>query len=190
LEAHRLGRLAVRRGWGATRRLALPFQLEATSLVYLVLFFLVANLVILPIAMLLLSSVNLGPITKAGGATLAFFVQGWTSPTTYLTIVNTLIFGFGSVLLAVLIGGFFAFMVERTDMPFKSFVYISIALTIAMPAMLYGIAWVLLLSDKIGISNLILLNLFGAKQGFLTSWAGIGLAEAPINAHSASWRHR
>ena len=61
------------------------------------------------------------------------------------------------------VGVFFAFMVERTDMPFKSFAFAVVPLTIAMPGLLYGIAWVLLLSPRIGLFNLGLLSLFGKK---------------------------
>ena len=35
------------------------------------------------------------------------------------------------------IGVFFAFMVERTDMPMKSFAYAVVPLTIAIPGLLY-----------------------------------------------------
>ena len=65
-------------------------------------------------------------------------------------------------------------MVERTDMPMKNFAYAVVPLTIAMPGLLYGIAWVLLLSPRIGLFNLALLGLFGKDSGLLTSWAGIG----------------
>jgi iron(III) transport system permease protein len=183
MEAQRVGRLPTQRRLAGVR-LALPALLEPQVLVYLLVFLLVINLVLLPVLMLALSSVNLGPIAKEGGATLAFFVQGWTSPTTYLTIINTLIFGLGAALLALLLGAFFAFMVERTDMPLKSFVYVAITLTIAMPEMLYGIAWVLLLSPKIGLFNLLIMGLFGAESGFFTRWAGVGLSGPPIQPYT------
>jgi iron(III) transport system permease protein len=82
------------------------------------------------------------------------------------------------------IGVFFAFMVERTDMPMKSFAYAIVPLTIAMPGLLYSIAWVLLLSPRIGLFNLGLLALFGKDGGLLTSWAGVGFAGPPIQAYS------
>src|SRR5919204_199047 len=86
--------------------------------------------------------------------------------------------------LSMIIGVFFAFMVERTDMPMKTFAYAVVPLTIAMPGLLYGIAWVLLLSPRIGLFNLALLGLFGRDSGILTSWAGIGFTDAPIQAYS------
>lgn len=164
----------------ATRR-----YLNGQKIAYVALFLVVANLVIAPLAMVLLTSINLGPITLASsGATLANHVNAWTSSSTHVTITNTLIFALGSTLISVTIGVFFAFLVERTDMPFRTFAYTVVPLTIAMPGMLYSIAWALLLSPKIGLFNLGLLGLFGAESGLLTSWAGIGFREAPINGYS------
>jgi len=75
-------------------------------------------------------------------------------------------------------------MVERTDMPMKSFAYAIVPLTIAMPGLLYSIAWVLLLSPRIGLFNLLLTSLFGRDGGILTGWAGIGFSGVPIQAYS------
>jgi iron(III) transport system permease protein len=75
-------------------------------------------------------------------------------------------------------------MVERTDMPLKSFAYAVVPLTIAMPGLLYAIAWVLLLSPRIGLFNLALLNVFGKDSGVLTSWAHVGFDGPPIQAYS------
>ncbi|MCA1645984.1 MAG: iron ABC transporter permease [Chloroflexi bacterium] len=86
--------------------------------------------------------------------------------------------------LAMTIGVFFAFMVERTDLPLKNFAYAVVPLTIAMPGLLYGIAWVLLLSPRIGLFNLGLLGLFGKDTGLLTGWAHIGFDGPPIQAYS------
>ena len=131
-----------------------------------------------------MTALNLGPTARDPGITLDFFRQAWTSPSTWAVMGNTVIFALGSTCLAMLIGVFFAFMVERTDMPMKSFAYAVVPLTIAIPGLLYGIAWVLLLSPRIGLFNLALLGLFGKDSGLLTSWAGIGFSGPPIEAYS------
>jgi iron(III) transport system permease protein len=154
------------------------------TVVYVALFVLVANLVIAPLLMVVLTALNLGPTARDPGITLDFFRQAWTSPSTWAVMGNTIVFAVGSTCLAMLIGVFFAFMVERTDMPMKSFAYAVVPLTIAMPGLLYGIAWVLLLSPRIGLFNLALLGLFGKDSGLLTSWAGIGFGGPPIEPYS------
>jgi iron(III) transport system permease protein len=132
------------------------------GVIYVLLLLLISNLVLAPLAMVLLSAINLGPTAHAAvGATLDFFIQAWTSPSTWTVMSNTAIFAGGSTCLALVIGVFFAFMVERTDMPMKNFAYAIVPLTIAMPGLLYSIAWVLLLSPRIGLFNLVLQALFG-----------------------------
>jgi iron(III) transport system permease protein len=179
MEAVRLEQAPVR----AWRWPVLRFSTR--GVVYVLLILLIANLVLAPLVMVLLSAVNLGPTAaRAAGATFTFFVQAWTSTTTWNVMSNTAIFGLGSTCLALGIGVFFAFMVERTDMPMKSFAYAIVPLTIAMPGLLYSIAWVLLLSPRIGLFNIGLLALFGRDNGLLTSWAGIGFSGVPIQAYS------
>jgi iron(III) transport system permease protein len=154
------------------------------GVVFGVLLLLLANLVLAPLALVVLSSLNLGPTAREAGLTFAYFAQAWTSPSTWGVLGNTLAFALGSTALAMVIGLFFAFMVERTDMPLKGFASTVVPLTIAMPGLLYGIAWVLLLSPRIGLFNLALLGLFGKDAGLLTGWAGVGFSGPPIQAYS------
>jgi iron(III) transport system permease protein len=164
--------------------LAARLGLTPQGVVYVLLLVLIANLVLLPLVMVLGTAFNLGPTARSGSVSLDFFRQAWTSPTTWTILANTAIFAVGSTLLAMTIGVFFAFMVERTDMPLKNFAFAVVPLTIAMPGLLYGIAWVLLLSPRIGLFNLGLLSLFGKESGLLTSWAHVGFDGPPIQPYS------
>jgi iron(III) transport system permease protein len=159
-------------------------SLSPQLVVYLLLVVLIANMVLAPLAMVVITALNLGPTARTPGLSLDFFEQAWTSPTTWSILANTAIFALGSTLLAMVIGVFFAFTVERTDMPMKNFAYAVVPLTIAMPGLLYGIAWVLLLSPRIGLFNLALLGLFGKDSGLLTGWAHVGFNGPPIQAYS------
>jgi iron(III) transport system permease protein len=157
---------------------------SAQGVVYVVLFVLVANMVLMPLALVVTTAFNLGPTARPAEFSFDYLRQAWTSPTTWTVLVNTAIFALGSSVLAMTIGVFFAFMVERTDMPLKNFAFAVVPLTIAMPGLLYGIAWVLLLSPRIGLFNLGLLALFGRDNGLLTSWANVGFAGPPIQPYS------
>src|SRR6185437_3797687 len=178
MEAVRLERVPLR-AWPWSKP-----RLSVRGVVYVLLALLIANLVLAPLVMVVLSAVNLGPTARQIGLSADYFVQAWSSPSTWTVMSNTAIFALGSTCLSLVIGVFFAFMVERTDMPLKNFAYAVVPLTIAMPGLLYGIAWVLLLSPRIGLFNLGLMSLFGRDAGILTSWAGIGFTEAPIQAYS------
>src|SRR5215831_3477903 len=159
-------------------------RLTTRGVVYVALVLLIANLVLAPLVMVVLSALNVGPTANGAGLSLQPFIAAWTSPSTWTVMGNTAVFALGSTTLSLCIGVFFAFMVERTDMPMKSFAYAIVPLTIAMPGLLYSIAWVLLLSPRIGLFNLLLTSLFGRDSGMLTSWAGIGFSGVPIQAYS------
>src|SRR5579859_2126863 len=178
MEAARLERRSVR-----TWRLP-AIRASPQLIVYLLLLVLIAYLVLARLAMVVTTALNLGPTAHTPYLSLDFFAQAWTSPTTWTVLGNTAVFALGSTLLAMTIGVFFAFMVERTDMPMKGFAYAVVPLTIAMPGLLYGIAWVLLLSPRIGLFNLALLGLFGKDTGMLTGWAHLGFDGPPIQAYS------
>jgi iron(III) transport system permease protein len=178
MQVARLERISAR-GWALPRP-----RLSTQALIYLLLLVLIANLVVVPLAMVVATALNVGPTTLHPAPSLDALRQAWSSPTTWTVLLNTGVFALGSTCLAMLIGVFFAFMVERTDMPMKTFAYAVVPLTIAMPGLLYGIAWALLLSPRIGLFNLALLGLFGKQSGVLTSWAGVGFDGPPIQAYS------
>jgi iron(III) transport system permease protein len=64
----------------------------------------------------------------------------WTSA------FNSFVFALGSALLALIIGGVNAWLVERTDTPFKPLAYLTTIISLGTPYVLYTSAWLLLLS--------------------------------------------
>src|SRR5438477_9490334 len=88
---------------------------------YVFLFVLLANVILLPLALVVGTALNVGPMrTTETGATLQYFVDQLRSSNAFETSANTLIFALGSSGIAVAIGVFFAFLSERTDMPLRS----------------------------------------------------------------------
>ena len=117
MEAARLERTPSRAWtWPALR-------LSPQAIVFILLFVLIANMVLAPLTMVVATALNLGPTAHTPGLSFDFFGQAWTSSTTWSVLGNTAIFAIGSTLLAMIIGVFFAFTVERTDMPMKNFAY-------------------------------------------------------------------
>ena len=64
----------------------------------------------------------------------------WTSA------LNSVLFALGSAVLAILIGGVNAWLVERTDTPFKPLAYLTTIISLGTPYVLYTSAWLLLLA--------------------------------------------
>ena len=85
--------------------------------------------------------------------TLKNHIEVWSDPGTWAVFGNTFWYVIGSTVSAVAIAALLAWLVERTDMPGKIWVYAAIPMTLAMPGMLQAMAWVLLLSPKIGLFN-------------------------------------
>ena len=66
---------------------------------------------------------------------------------------NSIVFAVLSALFALLLGGIVAWIVERTDAPFKRLAYFTTILSLGTPYVLYTTAWLLLLSRSGPINN-------------------------------------
>jgi iron(III) transport system permease protein len=64
---------------------------------------------------------------------------------------DSLLFAGGSGLIAVVTGTALAFLVVRTDIPFRRFVFVGALIPLIVPGILYTIAWILLASPRIGV---------------------------------------
>jgi iron(III) transport system permease protein len=134
---------------------------------------LVVYLVVSPLGMLIYCSFRTVGPGDPGPFTTVNYVRAFLSGQTYQLLFNTVKFSFVSLIIGVPLGVFFAWLVERTNAPFRNLAFALIPLTVAMPSMLYGISWVLLLSPNIGIINVGMMNL-------------LGLEKAPLNPYSIS----
>ena len=103
--------------------------------------------------------------------TFANHIKVWSDPGTYAVFSNTVIYVVGSTALGLSLAILLAWLVERTDIPGKLWIYAAVPMTLAMPGMLQAMAWVLMLSPKIGFLNKAAMDLFG-------------LTTAPINIYS------
>lgn len=77
--------------------------------------------------------------------------------------LNTLLFAVGSTLVATVIGGFQAWVAERTNAPLRRLAYASAIILMGMPYLVYVIAWVLVLGRN-GLVNSALSALTGSSN--------------------------
>ena len=87
------------------------------------------------------------------GISLDNFGTIFSSPRMFQVLVNTAIYGGGALILSLILGATIAFLVERTDIPFRSAIYTSMLVSLAVPTMLKAFGWVLLLSPGLGWFN-------------------------------------
>ncbi|MBM2830990.1 MAG: sugB 2 [Dehalococcoidia bacterium] len=102
--------------------------------------------------------------------TLKNFRVAFADPRTPAMIGNSLIFAFGAMAVAFVFGGVIAFLVERTNTPFRNFIYGLMYIPLVMPSMLKAIAWILLLSPTIGWFNKVWF-LFGFTQPLFNAYS-------------------
>jgi len=127
-------------------------------------FLLVLSFVLLPLSFLILGSFSTAHLpTDFSLSTMGWvnYLKVYSDPGTYEVFTNTVIYVTGSVALGITLALSLAWLVERTNMPGKIWVYAGVPMTLAVPGMLQAMAWVLLLSPRIGFLNKILKDLFG-----------------------------
>jgi iron(III) transport system permease protein len=122
--------------------------------------------------MLLYGSIRSAPIGEPGAAyTIQNYVKAYFEKEFYFLLLNSIYFGIGTCTLTFLIGTFLAWVSERTNTPFKKLFVVMSLIPFIIPGILSTIAWILLLSPKIGLINIVV-------KGVL------GLESAPFNVYS------
>ena len=125
----------------------------------------VAFFVLPPLGLLVLSSfrdVSVGDLGfNLSKLTFLNYVEAYSNPKTFTMLLNSFWFAVGSMGLALSMGGTLAFLSERTDLRFRQFVPVLVLIPLIMPGVVKGIAWIFLLSPRIGLINLPWIAMFG-----------------------------
>ncbi|MDH3446446.1 MAG: ABC transporter permease subunit [Deltaproteobacteria bacterium] len=106
-----------------------------------------------PVAMVILMSLRTGFPGEDVPFTLANFVTVYLDPGTYEILLNTLIFAVSSVAVTLIFTVPLVWILMRTDVPFKKTIYVLLTIGILIPVFLRTIAWIILLSPRIGLLN-------------------------------------
>ncbi len=114
-----------------------------------------AVLVLPPLIFLITGAVTFTDETGAIRFSLERFSTLAASRGIWQSAWNSFVFAGLSALFALLLGGIVAWIVERTDAPFKQLAYFTTILSLGTPFVLYTTAWLLLLSRSGPINNLL-----------------------------------
>ena len=133
-------------------------------------------LIVVPLVTLLVFSFRLGTPWQPGAFTFQHYLTAYSDPQVYTMFANTAALAAASTTLALSIAVFFAFLTERTDMPFRNLAWGLMLIPMAMPGILFAISWVFLLSPKIGLINVWLRSLLAL--------VGVEVNEGPLNIYS------
>ena len=132
-----------------------------------VLFYLVA----IPLGLLLVASFKPTGLPLDPGWSLTHFKEVYGDPGFYTLVANTTIFAVGCTVCALFVGGLLAWLVERTDLPWKASARVMIALPMVLPPFLLAMGWALLASPRNGWFNELLKSAFGLSQGPLNIYS-------------------
>jgi iron(III) transport system permease protein len=145
----------------------------------------VGFLTVCPVVMLLFGSFSEG-FGTFGEFTTAKYVEAYTDPALFEILWNTVIFTFGSAVLATGLALFLAYMNTRTNIPFKGLFGVISIVPMMIPHILFAVSWVLLLNPSNGILNRFLMDVLQLKAAPLNvySLGGMilveGLLDLPI----------
>lgn len=121
-------------------------------------------LVAVPLLLLLVASFKPTGLPLDAGWGLVHFAAVYGDPGFYTLLWNTAVFAIGCMVCALLVGGVLAWLVERTDLPFKGPARVMIALPMVLPPFLLAMGWALLASPRNGSLNALLKSLLGLEQ--------------------------
>lgn len=116
-------------------------------------------LVMPPLCFLVMTSFEPGYFDE-GGLTLDHYRNILKTGATLPLLRNALIYSMGSASLGLILGMPLAWIVERTNTPFRGLVYIAAWVSFATPLVAKGIAWIMLIGPEAGIINLWVMRLF------------------------------
>jgi iron(III) transport system permease protein len=128
-------------------------------------------LVAVPLVLLLVASFKPTGLPLDPGWSLENYQLVYGDTGFYRLLWNTVVFAGGCTVSALLLGGVLAWLVERTDLPYKATARVMIALPMVLPPFLLAMGWALLASPRNGWFNQLLKDLFG-------------LADAPFNIYT------
>jgi len=137
---------------------------------------LVIFLVFVPISRLLISSFQLGHPAFPDGWTLSNYESAFAAENFYVTLARTFWIAAVGTAISLTLAVMLAWLVERTDMPFRNLAWVIVLIPMAVPGILFAMGWNLLLAPKSGAVNVFLRDML----------AGVGLSmeQGPINLYS------
>src|SRR5581483_808230 len=104
------------------------------------------------------------------------YADAWAKGTSLQSLLNTLIFAAGTTFVALLFGVPLAFLAERTDFKLRGWLMPLMTIKIVMPVYITAMAWILLLSPKIGLVNTLFMNWFGLGSAPFSIYSLGGMA--------------
>ena len=137
-----------------------------------------------PTLMLFYGSFWSKPLGLRGNFTLDHYLTAYSDPLTYQLLWNSFIFATGASVLATVLAAALAWITVRTNAPFRKFFELTAIVPNIFPPVMLAVSWTVLLSPRVGLLNLFLMELFGLENAPLNIYTmpGMIFVEALITA--------
>lgn len=136
----------------------------------------VAYLALIPLGMLLFNSVRSAPPGEKGAFfTFKNYLEAYLDPEFFPLLKNSFVYGIGTCFLTFFLGTSLAWIHERTNTPLKKVFGVMAIIPFIIPGILSTISWILLLSPKIGLINLLLMKLLYLEKSPLNIYSLPGM---------------
>lgn len=110
-----------------------------------------------------------------GTVNVTGIIEVLRQPDVFQAIVNSLVIAAAVTVVSTILGVFFAWLVSRTDLPFKGTMKLLFLVPFMLPSFIGAIAWKMLLSPRAGLINKWLMDLFGTEQPFFNIYSLWGI---------------
>jgi iron(III) transport system permease protein len=110
-----------------------------------------------------------------GGLNVAGIIKVLSEPDVFQAVVNSLVIAGAVTVVSTILGVFFAWLVSRTDLPFKETMKLLFLVPFMLPSFIGAIAWKILLSPRAGLVNKGFMSLFGTEQALFNIYSLTGI---------------
>ena len=148
------------------------------SVAHLILFISIAVLVVIVAFPVLLILYN--AIWVDGNFNMADFVRVLKEPETFKALENSLLIASMTTIGSTIVGTFFAWLVTRTDLPYKSFMKSMFLVPFMLPSFIGAMAWKMLLSPNAGFINRFWMDTFGFEEPLFNIYSYIGISTVEV----------
>lgn len=146
----------------------------------MILIVVVGFLVLTPLFLMILNSFQ----TARPGQPIIWGIDGWvkafSTPGIVKAMTNTFALAITRQAIALLIGAFFAWLIARTDIPWKRTLEFLFWLSFFLPALPETMGWILLLDPKYGLLNQAFMNLGIVNQPLFNIYSFWGIIWAHL----------
>ncbi len=135
----------------------------------------VAALFLILLMVFPLGAIFTASLRDQAGITFRHYLEVFTNPAFLTAIWNTVIISFWVGVIAVVVGGLLAWLVSRTDLPWKKAIRALVMASFVTPPFLGAFAWTLLAGPNAGMLNQAYRNVTGVEAALFNIFTMHGL---------------